>query len=84
MDVIANKEFMRNAFAMFVLKRRSQRQQSLQRRPTPRPPGTALLGACPDTGCLLALLPCYSSVASVCLSGRGLPYEPHELAKNAV
>ena len=54
--------------------------------PTPHPPthpGTALLGVCHDAGgCLLAHLSCYSCLAFVSLSGKGLPYEPHRLPKN--
>ncbi|CAM9221630.1 unnamed protein product [Rangifer tarandus platyrhynchus] len=70
---------------MFVLARQLQRQEPLQPPPpAPHPqPGTALLGVCRDAlRFLLAPVSCYSSVAFVCLSDRGLPYEPHELPKN--
>ena len=81
MDVIANKEFMK--CIRYVCPQKTVTATGASTAPTPTPhPGTALLGVCHDGGCLLARLSCHSCLAFVCLSGKGLPYEPHKLPKN--
>ena len=82
MDVIANKEFMK--CIRYVCPQKTVTATGASTAPTPTPhPGTALLGVCHDAGGgLLARLSCHSCLAFVCLSGKGLPYEPHKLPKN--